>query len=248
MQNFIIVGTQRTGSSAFAEALGRHPEVVCGAEWLNHVHGSRKAAVASLAFAGHLQFIKRPRFELWRAALQPEARWLGFRWLFRANGLWAVHPRYNPTLWLDGLESCMAWLAKRPDIHVIHVVRRDAVDWLKSKYLSRATMSYWGKSYPVSTKVRIPLREARARVQSKEWIDRRLGDLRRSNPYHAIQYEAFLKDDAAVVARALTFLGCDPARQLRGDRRLRRQSTGTPADYILNYAELSRSLAQQQPV
>ncbi|MCK9532813.1 MAG: sulfotransferase [Gammaproteobacteria bacterium] len=242
MQNFLILGTQRTGSSAFAEALGRHPAVVCGAEWLNHVRGPRKAQVASLAFAGHLQFVKRPRFELWRAMVQRDVQWLGFRWLFRANALWAVHPRFNPTLWLDGLETCLSWLAAHPKTHVIHIVRRDAVDWLKSKYLARETQSYWGKSYPAAMKVRIPVREACARVHSKAWIDRRLGDLRHTNPYHVVHYEDFRENDAAAVGRALAFLGCDPARLRQGERRLQRQSAGGAADYILNHAELTHAL------
>jgi len=40
---FLIVGTYRTGSSAFAEQLGRHPQVACGWESVDSVWLSQRA-------------------------------------------------------------------------------------------------------------------------------------------------------------------------------------------------------------
>ena len=36
MKYFVIVGTQRTGSSALAEAISLHPMVASGWEWTNN--------------------------------------------------------------------------------------------------------------------------------------------------------------------------------------------------------------------
>jgi hypothetical protein len=148
-----------------------------------------------------------------------------------------VHPRYCPALWADRLEDHLRWLARRPDIHVIHIVRRDGLEWLKSKFVSQATKAYWGKSYP-EVRVQIPPGEAIARLRAKDWVDGRLAALANSNPYLRLDYEDLLADQEAVVARALRFQQCDPSLAPVRERRLRRQSTGTAANYVTNLDDL----------
>ena len=69
------------------------------------------------------------------------------------------------------------------NIRVIHILRLDALDWLKSVYLAKRTGIYVGKAYPEGISVRIPVRNAVARLRSKELIDASLGTLNQSNPY-----------------------------------------------------------------
>ena len=174
-------------------------------------------------------------FDTWKT-------WLGFRRLFRSSNKWIIHPRFSPLLWLDRLEDHLRWLAHRPDIHIIHIVRRQGLDWLKSVCMSRKTNLYVGKAYPKGIKVRIPLWEAVARLRAKDWVDYRLSTLANSNPYQQLNYEDFLADQNGVTTLALEFLQCDPTIMRAGDRRLHKQSKGGIADYVINYDELLTKL------
>ena len=52
MKNFIIVGTQRTGSSALAEFIGLHPKICCGGEFTLRLPKNNKITAAKRAFVG----------------------------------------------------------------------------------------------------------------------------------------------------------------------------------------------------
>ncbi len=238
-QNFLIVGTQRTGSTALVRSLTFHPDVACGDEWTQHVPAHRKFQVTEKTLAGDfsaLTGLQRKRIE---PAFGPQTRWLGFKLLFRSSDKWLIHPRLAPALWLDRFGGYLHWIARRPSLHVIHIVRNDSVDWLKSKYLADTSRAYAGKAYPEDLTISIPVREALRRLATKRWIDGQLSLLRRSNPYLCISYEDFLESDRAVVERLMAFLDCDPARLRDFDyRKQRKQSRRQASDYITNYDAL----------
>lgn len=238
MKKFLIVGTPRTGSSALAETVGLHPEVTCGWELKHRVPPWQRLKVIDQALNGDFTMLTQLHRGYLAKVFNPEKTWLGFRELFRASDKWLFHPRYSPALWMDRLEPELRWLMKRPDISIIHIVRRDNLDWLKSKFLADKTRSYFGKSYPEDLKIMIPLREAEARIRAKDWIDSRLAMLARSNPYFRVNYEDLLADKDVTAASALRFLACEPHLKPTREAHLKRQSKGLARDYILNHDEL----------
>ena len=245
MKNFLIVGTQRTGSSVLTESIGFHTLVACGWEWTLHVPRSQKLKVAERALAGDFSVLSQPdrahMAEVWNI----KKTWLGFRRLFCASDKWLIHPRFSPALWSDRLEDHLHWLAERPDIYIIHIVRRDGLDWLKSKFLARASGLYVGKPYQEGLRVTIPLREAVFRLRAKEWVDYRLASLSSQCPYVRIDYEDFLADQDAVVTETLRFLQCDP-NVMPVERRRQKQSRSSVADYVANYDELVTELERHE--
>ncbi len=245
LQNFLIVGTQRTGSSALAESIGAHPFVACGWEWTQRIPWHRKLEVAKRALGGDFSCLAKADQEQIAAVFDGRQQWLGFRRLFRASGKWRIHPRLGPALWADRLEAHLRWLASRPDIHVIHIVRRDGADWLKSKALARTTRIRWGRSYPQGVKVEIPIKDAIARLRAKDWVDGRLAALANSNPYLQLEYADLVADQHAATAVALRFLQCDPAAEPVRKCRLRRQSQASVAEYVQNYGELVAELERR---
>jgi len=242
----LIVGTQRTGSSALGEAIGVHPEIICGWEWTQHAPWSRKIAIAERALNGDFSLLGQNDREHMAAVFGENKTWLGFRRLFRSSDKWLLHPRFSPALWLDRLETHLNWLASRPDIHIIHIVRNDNLEWLKSKFLSHASQVYWGKGYPEGLKVTIPVREAIGRLRSKDWVDARLSSLAKSNPYLRINYEDFLEDNRKVTASALHFLHCSADSLPIRETQLKPQSKGSAVDYIMNHEELIGTLRELQ--
>ena len=244
MKNFIIVGTQRTGSSALAESIGLNSKISCGGELTLHVPYSRKLKAAQRALDSDFSLLTEGGRDFMLKKFSPMRPWLGFRWLFHSSDKWIVHPRFSPVLWLDRLEDFLRWIVRRPDIHIIHIVRHQGLDWLKSVYVARKAKVYSRQPYPEGIKVRIPKRAAIFRLRAKDWIDYRVATLTNTNPYLRLQYEDFAANQIAITASALEFLQCDPTNMRISERRLRKQSKGGVADYVLNYDELLKTLVR----
>lgn len=238
-RNFLVVGTQRTGSTVLVRSLTFHPDIASGDEWTQRVPVLRKLAFTASVLAGDFSGLTAAQ----RSRIEPRfnagTRWLGFKVLFRSSNKWFGHPRLAPALWLDRLEGFRGWLAARPAIHVIHIVREDPIDWLKSKYLADRSKVYAaGKSYSDET-IEIPVEEAMKRLEAKAWIDRRLSGLSGTNPYLRITYEEFLESDRAVVLKLMRFLDCDPDMLGEFDYRKQQKQAKRPASaYISNYCAL----------
>lgn len=242
---FLIVGTQRTGSQALFQALNLHPDVVCGGEWTQEVPTHRKLSVAKRALAGDVRDVQghRPADEMQRVReFGADAGRFGFKILFRSSDKWLVHPRFSPALVVDRLEAHVAWLRKTPDIRIIQLVRRDGIEWLKSKYLARTTGSFTHTHYPDDAKVTVPIGSAVKALEAKNWVDHRLSGLASTNPYLRIVYEDFAADNRRGLESCLGFLGCDVSRVPPEARFIEKQSKQSAAAYIRNHDELSRVL------
>lgn len=243
MQNFVIVGTQRTGSTALFRSLNFHPEVACGSEWTLRVPALRKLRVMQAALAGDFAVLPTEERRRIERVFSERTRMLGFKLLFRSSAMWLGHPGFAPALWLDRLSAFLRWFSARPDFRIIHIVRRDPVEWLKSKYISDTVKAFAGKIYPDDIRVRIPVAGAMRRIVAKDWIDRRLEGLARTNPYVKVAYEDFLRSDADVVAQLMEFLARDPALLTQFDyRQHRKQSVKSARDYIVNFDEVVAAL------
>ena len=59
MISFIIVGTQRTGSSAFAEAIGSNPKVCCGGEFTLKLPIKMKIRAAKNVLSGDFSYLTK---------------------------------------------------------------------------------------------------------------------------------------------------------------------------------------------
>lgn len=243
MRNFIIVGTQRTGSSALAESLGLYSGITCGWEWTLKMPRTHMLQATERALSGDFSALPKIHQEhMARAFDIRRTEWLGFRRLFSSSYKWVGHPRFALVSWIEGLESHLQWLAERPDVFVIHIIRRDHIAWLRSLYLAKKTKIYVGRQYPGEATVRIPLWQAVKRVRSKQWVDERLSSLSSSNPYLQIDYEDFFQDRANTVAQALSFLGKEYEESDLLAGKIQKQSTGSIADNILNYNEIYKKL------
>ena len=140
------------------------------------------------------------------------------------------------------MEDHINWFRSSPDIHIIHIVRHNNLDWLKSKWLAAKARSFVGKEYPKDIKVKIPVHEAISRLRSKEWIDDRLATLADSNPYLQLSYEDMFEQLDNMVISSLKFLHCNPDGVRGKERVIQKQSTKSPESYIENYQQLVNQL------
>lgn len=243
-RNFLIVGTQRTGSSALAEIIDIRNDMACGWEWTQRSAPWNHLKIAKLALVGNFACLDDAHQQHMQRSVKPQCRWLGFRRLFRSSDKWVIHPRFAPALYFDRLNGHIDWLSKRPDIHIIHIVRNDNVNWLKSKFVSKAAGSYVGQQYPKQLKVVIPTAKAVKRLQAKHWVDNKLAGLQTTNPYLRICYEDFLTERNSVVSNMFEFLGAGLTTN-QEDTVISRQSRGAARDYVANFTELEAALREK---
>lgn len=237
-KNLLVIGVQRTGSSALAELLNTHPAIALGWEWSEHTAFRRKLRILNDGLRGNFRDLPAKSRAHIEASLGPGTQWLGFRRLFGASDKWLGHPRWSLKLAADRFAAHQRWLRAHPEVHLVHIVRNDHIGWLKSKYLARAMDSFIGNEYPDDLQVSIPLGEALARVKAKVWVDGQLAQLAASNPYIRVEHERFAQELPLLAANIVEFLGCNPADLDAAATRIRRQSTRSDADYITNYDEL----------
>jgi hypothetical protein len=246
--NFLIVGTQRSGSQAIYKAINKHPDVYCGGEWIQEIPWHLKLKVAQQALRGEFDEVvaRRPQDrERLANGYSPSLQWLGFKMLFRSSARWLVHPRFAPALLLDRMEASMDFIAARQELSVIHIVRRNTLDWLKSKHLARVTGYATHRQYPETLRVKIPIKQAIRAAEAKFWVDARLAKLSLSNPYYRVSYEEFSADNQGATKTCLGFLGCDAEGLFASKEKIaftERQSQGSASRYIENCAELERAL------
>jgi len=241
-RNFIIVGTQRIGSSAIGELIGQHPDCVYGGEWTQWGNPFNKIGIAEMALAGDFSRLNdRYRIPMERD-FGPTHRWLGFKRLFRSSNKWWIHPSLSPALWVDRFEAHLQWFKSRPDIHFLHIVRRNNLEWIKSKKLREITGTPRGQMYPDDAKISVSLSEAIARIRSKHWVDSRLAILQSSCPYLRVDYEDFLSEKFATMRRIMEFIDCDPALLPMSGDSVIPQSKGDASRYLENFAELETGL------
>jgi hypothetical protein len=238
---FLIVGTYRCGTSALVEAVGRHPDILCGMEWTHHVSAWNKIGAARRALAGDFSALPERQRQRLAAVTADRFGAVGFKLLFRSSNKWLLHPRWAPALAVDRFSAHLRWLRRDSDVRIVHVVRQDNIAWLRSKTLSDATGSYSGTRYPDELRLSISVGVAKRRVQAKIWIDAELETLSATNPYFRIIYEEFVAQNLAVPRKIVEFLGCDPELLPATELRHQLQSRASRAT-IVNSDELRDAL------
>jgi hypothetical protein len=128
---------------------------------------------------------------------------------------------------------------------VIHIVRNDNIEWLKSLFLAKETKTYTGQKYPDGVKIKINVKNAISRIKSKNWLDYCINLLEKTNPYCQVTYEHFQHEKKKATQKLFQFLNCDNEINISEFYSIK-QSKGHPKDYIRNYYELFEALEKKQ--
>jgi hypothetical protein len=237
-KRFIIVGTQRTGSSALAEMVTFHPNIVCGWEWTQKAFLFNKITKANKALKGDFTTLPIKHRVYMKKYYNSSIEWIGYRRLFRASSKWIINPKFSIGLIPDRFNGHLNWIRNDTNIHIIHIIRRTNIDWLKSVYLARASKSYIGESYKKDLRVKISVTRAIKRIKSKKYIDSRLHSLSKSNPYLSIYYEDIWKDKQKTIDSIFQFFGYSKFDVSKNEQKTKKQSTLATHEYIENYDEI----------
>ncbi len=247
-KNFIIVGTQRTGSTALAGCINLHEEVACGWEWTQHMPANKKIVCMQRALKTQFDCLAEKQRDQMKQIISDKTQFLGFRCLFRSSEKWLLKPNYSPALIADRFRAHMKWFSNHPDVAIIHLIRHDDLAWIASKLLAKHTGFYSYKKYPKDLKITVPVGMAIKSVQSKRYIDQQLASLRSTNCYMQICYEDFKSNNQLISSQVTDFLGANKHHQIDIDRLvIKPQNTQLLQDRITNYDELQGALNSKCP-
>jgi LPS sulfotransferase NodH len=244
MDNFLLVGTQRTGSSALAKLINMHEKILSGLEWTQKIPRGKKIKIAKEILSGNFTSFKGFDKNYVEKKNKNEIKWIGFKILFSSSNKWVIHPKFSIPLWADHFNEHLKWFKRNPDVHIIHIIRKNNIEWLKSVFLAKETKIYSGNVYPDGIKIEINIKNAIMRIKSKDWIDNSIQKLKKTNPYCQISYEKLLKDPKNVAKITTNFLKIYDNIDFDKFKSIK-QSKGHAQNYIKNFSELFKALERE---
>ena len=245
MSGFLLVGTQRSGTTLVRTALGSHPEILSLGEvfYLNKaLRGQGKHTIGKDLSAGFSSW-RELSYQTYMESTMP--RQLG-HWLFRAgmtrrylDGLYAT-PGYKAigfNLMANQVRKFPAVLPYiiKSGIRVIHLLRENPFDILLSRLSMQArgyahSASHAGNAVTVHVPTGNLVEQLRAiRDEGLQW--KNIFESRA--PYMLVTYDRVVRDREAVSSELLTFLDVNPGVELKSE--LVKLNTAPVSDTVVNY-------------
>jgi LPS sulfotransferase NodH len=234
MRKFVVISTQRTGSTLLIKLLDSHPEVLCAGEIFYPPSGSeyaiRRYIDQSLGRSLKNQIARRRLVKEFLDDFYSQQGYsaIGFKFMYSQ----ARHiPRCYP--------SVMRYLEDN-HIHVIHGVRNNLLRVVLSRVSSKSSGVYRSTT-PVERKpIYLPPKAlvkelSRLREEGSRWEDR-LSSL----PYMQVDYESLMSNRGAEEQRILEFVGAEKAAELTSP--FTKLAAKGVKEMIQNYDEVAREL------
>ena len=238
LKPFVIIGTQRTGSTMIEKTLNLHPDIKCGGEWSLKISPLKKVSLVKAGLSGNYRRLLEPHAGL---MLEKNADAIGFRLLFSSSPKWLIHPHFNLARIWERLDGFIEYFKKNPEIKIIHVIRDDNVAWLASLFMAKSSNLFTNIKYPEDLKIKIPVLEAIKRVRTKNELKKKMRTLSLFNPYFEIKYEDFLIKREARLTELFNFLEVGipvPIPEIP----TRKQQHKSLSDVIINFKEISQMI------
>lgn len=234
MGKFVVISTQRTGSTLLIKLLDSHPEVLCAGEIFFPPSGSEYAIRKYVEQSSG----RKLRHQLFRSGLvweflddlyaQEGYGAIGFKYMYSQ----ARHiPRCYPSVLRYILEN---------EIPVIHGVRKNALRVVLSRLASKASGVYRSSAPVESRPIHVPAKTlkrelSRLREADIKW-ENRLSGL----PYLQVDYESLVSNREREERRLLGFIGVEYQGALTTP--FQKVGANSLQAMIENYAEVERVL------
>lgn len=233
---FVVVGTQRSGTTLVRQCLDSHPAVLCRGELFARSYGKpdgyRRYRFASTSRQlGHLFWRGRQVKRFLRERLQPPpgVAAIGFK-LMRSQV--RRFPYWYPMV-LDFMHA--------EQLQVIHVVRRNLLRIAVSRRTARLRGQFHAREAVAPVRLTLPVESLKAELAALERENAFWEEVMRELPSLQVEYETFVQERHAEARRMLEFLGVDPTVVLRSPHeRLNRVPL---TETIENFEDVRRCLA-----
>ncbi|HZD52497.1 MAG TPA: hypothetical protein VE175_05580 [Woeseiaceae bacterium] len=232
MVKFIVLSTQRSGSSYVCSLLDQHPAITCLEELFMPKNRNeityRSYRSASLRRRMRHLLRRRQSIGIYLSGIYGEHSGIGARGFKLMYGQARRYP--------EVVEWCNA-----ADVRVVHLIRRNALKTVVSRQvaLMRGVYLSTGPVQPVS--VTLDTRRLVPELERAGHLVEENRALFSSLPYVELSYEDFLVGQDEQVRRILSFLDCEENVQLSSE--LVKTSPDSLDKLIDNYEDVCRSLA-----
>lgn len=231
MVKFILLSTQRSGSSFLGTALAGHLHVKCYEEVFmpKNDHDVAYRAYRSASIRRQIRDLigrKKLIYEFLERlmASAPPAKAVGFKFMYRQA------KRYS-----EVVDWC-----KEHDVRVTHLIRRNSLKLVVSHILARQRGVFHSRKALAPTKVHLDtLKLARELEKMADRVQRHR-DIFSDGPYLEVFYEDFVARQDDEARRILDFLGIDEFEPLTSD--LVKINPNNLEDLIENYQAVADAL------
>ena len=260
MSKFVLVGTQRSGTTLLRSALDSHPDVLCLGEvfYLNKdlKKAARKQGRSAMGRDLSAGFSSWRQFSYQTYIEQAVMRQVG-HWLFRST----LTRKYLDEVYsiqgygAVGFKMMANQLGKFPavlpyikeyEVPVVHMIRENPLDVLLSR-LSLVARGYAHSASQAGEVVTLHVKTAclvddlrSIRVEGVGWKS----VLESRAPYLMVTYERFIQDRQAVSRDLLTFLGVDANVELESE--LVKLNTKPIMEVVANFDEVRSCLKKSE--
>ena len=224
-----------------AKTLNSHSEINCGWEWTSHMSTLSRIKKVKAGLSGYFKDLPEPHAS--KMQEKSEISTIGFRLLFSSSPKWFMSPQFSLAHLGERLNGFIKFLNRQPNIKIIHIVRNDHLEWLASLFMARSSKMFINKEYPRDLTISVPIKEAVKRVRAKLEIEKRLRELRISNPYLEVRYEDAIADREVTYRQLFQFLEVDVPK-LIPPAATKKQQQRPIYEVIVNFDDLRQRIAK----
>ena len=230
MKNFVLVGTQRSGTTFIRHCLNSHDDILCHGElfFKNYPDEAGYFKYKEKLSAGILRHMflrsRLVKHYLDEYYSQPGYKSIGYKLM------------YSQTRWLPySFPYALSYINKN-SLSVIHVVRENVLKIHLSREVARKRKVYHAKSKTEIKKIDLDvgtlIPELKKIQAENEWWKTNFS----GGDYLSVRYESFVEDKDAESKRLLSFLGIETYQELVSSNV--KITSDTLSDVIENYADV----------
>lgn len=234
---FVVVGTQRSGTTYLRQCLDSHPQVLCRGELFalsygkgDGYHAYRRSS--ALRRLGHYAWRSAQVSHFMDATLgdgEVGVDAIGFK-------LMRSHVRRVPYQY-----PMLLPLMRRDGYRVIHVIRRNLLRVLVSRRTALARGQFHARAAVPTVEITLPTSTLIQDLEKVEEENRFWATASGEGDRLEVVYEQFVADQQGESRRMLDFLGVDPRQPLHSPHK--QVNRATLAQIVGNYTEVVTTLA-----
>ncbi|MEO0974354.1 MAG: sulfotransferase [Pseudomonadota bacterium] len=236
-KRFVVVGTQRSGTTFIRQCLDSHPQVRCRGELFARSYGKADG----YASYRHANVFHQLGHYLWRA--RQVRRFLGDRLTdvevgVAVSGFKLMRSQVRRTpYWYPMVLDFM----HEEHYHVLHVVRRNLLRVLVSRATARARGQYHARDEVPTVQVALDVTTLLRSLDKLADENAYWRTATRGLPVCVVEYEQFVDDRQVQSQRMLEFLGVDPEHPLHSPHQ--RVNRATLKETLSNFDDVAAVLA-----
>jgi LPS sulfotransferase NodH len=234
--NFVIISTQRSGSTLLRTSLDSHPQIRCLGEVFLPTYKQEHSYYEYLKSKGTS---KTSAFLRKSALVYEHLDHLYGGYTTNAAGFKVMYDQIGDHRY--GFPMVLRYI-RGNDVRVIHLVRENSLNTCISKQFARATRTYHTDDSSAQTAMAIDIPKLIREIRSVEKGKSRWRAILDGDRCLELSYEDFVDNKQAASRRLLDFLEVDSSVQLNSP--LKKVLTAPLTESVLNYTELKSALTE----